>query len=280
MSAAPLLAGAAGVLAAAAIVEVTALRGGSGARGGGGRRRGPLAVARAALARLGRRRAPVAPQDLAARVDAAGAPLGLTVPEVMALKCGAAVAGALLALAAGALAPGRLGVVVLLAGPAFGFVVPDLLLRRIARARAEAVALELADVAELLRVAVDAGLTPMRALAEVGRRHPGLLAAELRAVAARVELGVPRAEVLERLTARAPVAGVHTLVAALARSERHGSPLGPALAALAEEARAERTRRVRDRAARAAPKIQLVVALLLVPAVLLMVAASLAAALL
>jgi tight adherence protein C len=135
-------------------------------------------------------------------------------------------------------------------------------------------------VAELLRVAVDAGLTPMRALAEVGRRHPGLLAAELRAVAARVALGVPRAQALDRLAARAPVHGVRVLVAALGRAERHGAPLGPALAALAAEARAERARRVRDRAARAAPKIQLVVALLLVPAVLLLVAAALAAALL
>jgi tight adherence protein C len=237
-----------------------------------------VAVARAA--RLGRRRAPIAPQDLAARVDAAGAPLGLGVADVMALKCGAALAGALLALAAGAMAPGRLGIVVLLAGPAAGFVAPDLLLRRIARRRGEAIALELADVAELLRVAVDAGLTPMRALSEVGRRHPGLLATELRAAAARSALGVPRHEVLDRLAGRAPVAGVHALVAAVGRAERHGSPLGPALGALAEEARAERTRRVRDRAARAAPKIQLVVALLLVPAVLLMVAASLAAALL
>ncbi|HKG17710.1 MAG TPA: hypothetical protein VKA96_08480, partial [Solirubrobacteraceae bacterium] len=50
-------------------------------------------------------------------------------------------------------------------------------------------------------------------------------------------------------------------------------------AAQAEETRAARTRRVRERAARAAPKIQLVVALLLVPSVLLMVAAALVASL-
>jgi tight adherence protein C len=52
-------------------------------------------------------------------------------------------------------------------------------------------------------------------------------------------------------------------------------PLAPALAALAVEARAEQARRVRDGAARAAPKIQLVVALVLVPAVMLLVAAVL-----
>jgi tight adherence protein C len=68
-------------------------------------------------------------------------------------------------------------------------------------------------------------------------------------------------------------------VGALRRSARHGSPLGPALGAIAADARAERARRVRDSAARAAPKVQLIVALLLVPAVLLLVAAALAASL-
>ena len=146
---------------------------------------------------------------------------------------------------------------------------------------AEAFALELADVAELLRVAVDAGPD---ADARAGRGRAAASGAARRGAARRRRAGRARGAAGGGARARSPrgrrVAGVHTLVAALARAERHGSPLGPALAALAEEARAERTRRVRDRAARAAPKIQLVVALLLVPAVLLMVAASLAASLL
>ena len=68
------------------------------------------------------------------------------------------------------------------------------------------------------------------------------------------------------------------LVAALQRADRHGAPLAPALAALAADARAARARAVREQAAKAAPKIQLVVALLLVPAVMLLVGAALAAA--
>jgi tight adherence protein C len=277
VSVAPLVAGAAGALAAGAVVELAALR-------AAGRRRRPRVRGRVVvtvLARLGRRAGAAAPpQELAARLAAAGSPYGLGVADVMALKGGAALAGGFLALTIGTLAPGRLGLLLLVGGPAAGFVVPDLVLRRLARRRADAITLELADVAELLRVAVDAGLPPMRALAEVGRRHPGLLATELRTAADRIALGAPREEALDGLAARAPVAGVHALVAALRRAERHGAPLGPALASLAAEARSDRARRVRDRAARAAPKIQLVVALLLVPAVLLVVAAALVAALL
>ena len=69
-------------------------------------------------------------------------------------------------------------------------------------------------------------------------------------------------------------------VAALGRAQRQGAPLASTLTALATEARAERARAVREHAARAAPKIQLVVALLLVPSAMLLVAAALVDALL
>ena len=103
----------------------------------------------------------------------------------------------------------------------------------------------------------------------------GVLAGELAAAAARIELGAPRDAALGELVARCPAAGVATLTAAIARSDRHGAPLAPALEALAAEARAEQARRLRDAAARAAPKIQLVVALVLVPAVMLLIGAVL-----
>ena len=283
MSAALLLAVAAAVLAAAGVVELAGAV--VGARGGSpdGRRRGRssrrrLLVSR--LAALGRRAgAPAPPPDLAHRLDAAGVRSGVGAADVMAVKCGAAPLGLLLALPLGAALPGRLGPLVLVVAPLAAFLAPDLWLRRRARRRGERMADELADVAELLRVAVEAGLPPSRALAEVGRRHPGLLAAELRAAAARLALGVPYADVLDLLVRHCPADGVGTLAAALRRTERHGAPLGPALASVAADARARRARRIATRAARAAPKIQLVVALLLVPAVLLLVAAALLAGL-
>ena len=278
MSAAPLLAGlavAAGAFAATELLTLAA----RARRARISRGRAIAATARAVLIRLARAvGAPPPLPDLAARLAAAGAPHTITVADAMAVKCGAALAGAALAVPASALAPGRLGIVALVAAPAAGFLAPDLVLRRRARRRAAAMELELPDAAELLRVAIDAGLPSIRALAEVGRRHPGLLAAELGAAAGRIALGVPRADALATLEARAPLPAVAALADALARAERHGSPIAPALEAIAADARAARARAVRDRAARAAPKIQLVVALLLVPAVLLLVAAALVAA--
>ena len=272
MTPAALLAAAAAVLLTYGAADVLSLR---AAR----RRARPPRAARAValLGRLGRGAGLRPPQTLAARIRAAG--LELPVADVMAVKAGAAAAG----FAAGAVlatrAPGRLGPVLLLAAPAAAFLAPDAWLRRRARSRGRAIEAELADVLDLLRVAVAAGLAPRRALAEVGRRHPGLLAGELRRAARRAGLGVPAGAAIEELQQRAPAAGIPALAAALSRAGRHGAPLAPTLAAQAQEARARGAQRQAEAAARAAPQIQLVVALLLVPAVMLLVAAALLPAL-
>jgi tight adherence protein C len=270
MTVAAPVAAAAGIFAAMAIAALAAVPRGARRRGG---RLGGMTVllarfARRAGVRGGRR-------DLEVRLIAAGAPLGLTVADVVALEGAGALAGLLLALPLAAAVPGRLGIVLVLCAPAAGFLAPDVALARRARARAARAGGELADVLDLLRVAVEAGLPVGRALGEVGRRCRGLLAAEIGAAAARMQLGATRSEALATLVARCPVDGVAALAAAIERADRHGAPLAPALEALAAEARAERARRLRDAAARAAPKIQLVVALVLVPAVMLLVAAVL-----
>jgi tight adherence protein C len=276
MSRALVLAPLAAALAGAAIVELASAAAVARSRP---RRHGRRSTA-GALAAVGRRLGlPSPPADLGRRMQAAGLAASAGVADLMAVKAGAALVALLVMLPVAAALPGRLGPVAALAAPAAGFLGPDLVLRRRALRRARAMAAELPSVLELLDVAVRAGLAPARALGEVGRRRHGALAAELRTAAARIELGLPRTEALATLEARCPVADVGRLVAALERTERHGAPLGPALAALAADARARRAQRLRERAARAAPKIQLVVALLLVPAVMLAVGAALATAL-
>jgi tight adherence protein C len=227
----------------------------------------------AALAQIGRGLGWRPPKGLAARIAAAG--MDSSVADVMAVKAGSALAAFAAAVVLLPAAPGRTGVVLLAAAPAAGFLAPDLALLRRTRRRAEAIEAELADVLDLLRVAVAAGLAPGRALSEVGRRHPGLLAAELRRAAAQAALGVPRMTTYDQLERRCPTAGMSALIAALRRADRHGAPLAPALVAGATAARARAAQRAAEAAARAAPQIQLVVALLLVPAVLLLVAAAL-----
>jgi tight adherence protein C len=238
---------------------------------------GTRTIGRTMLTRVGRRAALRAPRGLAARLEAAGVPS--SVGDMMALKAGGATIALLVGVLAGSAVSGRPVGLLVLAAPTVAFLAPDWWLRSRRRSRTRAMECELADVLDLLRVALEAGLGVRRAMAEVGRRHPGLLADELGRAAARIELGLPHAEAVVGLERRCPVEGIATLGAALRRAERHGAPLGDALAAQAEQARARRARAAAETAARAAPKIQLVVALLLVPSAMLLVAAALIPAL-
>jgi tight adherence protein C len=221
-----------------------------------------------------------APLSLEQRIAAAGSPAGLGPRELIAAKLAAALGAGVFGSFVGAVAPGRLGPLVLTVAPAAGFLVPDWWLRRRAAERARAARRELPALLDLLRVTVEAGLPPGAAFAAVGERAGGTLAAEWRVVGRECTFGVPLREALDGLERRMPQPEVRALVAALDRGNRHGAPLADTLAAQAREARLARRRQIEEEAARAGPKIQLVVALLLVPSVLLLVAAALAAALL
>jgi tight adherence protein C len=217
--------------------------------------------------------------DLRTRLAAAGDPAGFGVRELMAAKLGSALIAGLAGTLLASVGPGRLGFAVAFAAPVAGFLAPDLWLGRLAAERARRVRRELAPLLDLLRVTVDAGASLAEALRLVGERSEGPLARELRAVGRQVALGVPLATALEDLAERVPLAEVRALVRALDRARRHGAPLAETLAAQARDARFALARRIREEAARAGPKIQLVVALLLVPSVLLLVAAALVSAL-
>ena len=220
------------------------------------------------------------PRDLERRIVAAGRPGGFGPRELMAAKLAAAVLGALAGFLLAGIAPGRLGLLVTVAAPGAGFLAPDLWLARRAREREQRVRRVLPAMLDLLRVTVEAGASLPTALTEVGGRSSGPLAAEWRVVGREVELGVPLGTALGALTERLPQPEVRALCAALERARCHGAPLGRTLAGQARDTRVTLRRHVQEEAAKAGPKIQLVVALLLVPSVLLMVAAALAAALL
>ncbi len=221
-----------------------------------------------------------APLDLERRMAAAGRPGGLGSRELMAAKLAAALLSGLGGAPLSAALPGRLGLLAMVAAPVGGFLAPDLWLERRARERARGVRRQLPALLDLLRVTVNAGASLPAALTEVGESARGPLAAEWRACGREVALGIPLADALAGMAERLPLPEVRALCGALDRSRRHGAPLGATLSGQARDARLSLRRRVQEDAARAGPKIQLVVALLLVPSVLLMVAAALAAALL
>jgi tight adherence protein C len=195
----------------------------------------------------------------------------------LAPKLACAVAGGVVALVAAPAAPGRIALLVAVGLPVAGFFLPDAWLEREARRRHRHLIASLPDALDLLAIGSAAGRGPAAGFAEIARTGNGPLADELRVTMAELGCGQPLVEALAALRRRVPGTEIASLCASIERSRRLGSPLGDQLRRQAASLRRDQRRAVEERAARAAPKIQLVVALILVPSVLLMIAAALIA---
>lgn len=196
---------------------------------------------------------------------------------VLLAKVVSALVAFLVAVTVSAVLPGRFGIPLLVVMVGAGFLVPDLILLRIARRRLIRVAVALPDALDLLAVSVGTGRQIGTAMADLGARGRGPLADELGLTAAQIEWGRPQEEALAELQNRVRTQGVVAFCAALERSRRLGSPLADQLRRQAAGQRHQHRREIQEEAARAAPKIQLVIAFVLVPSVMLMLAAVLLA---
>jgi tight adherence protein C len=259
----------AAILGLAALAEVL--------RGRGARSVEPVTVAEPVPSQSG---APldqtVARLGLVERLTRAGLAERISVRALLAAKLAGCGAGCLWSLIAAPAAPERLALVVAVALPAAGFLGPDAWLEHRARRRLRALRGGLPDALDLLAVSTAAGRSPLAGLAELGTGE-GPLARELAMLSAESSCGRSQSETLDALRNRAPVREVAAMCGVIERSRRYGSPLADQLREQATALRALQSRRIEEQAARAAPKIQLAVALLLVPSVLLMIAAGLLA---
>lgn len=198
---------------------------------------------------------------------------GLTPASVAPLLPRARTGGLVAGVVAGALA-GVVAVPMLVLAPLLGVVgraVPDRLLHAMARRRRRAIVDMLPDLLDLMVICVEAGMALDPALALAADRLGGPLGDEVRATLGDQALGTPRRSAYRALADRTGSDDVARLVAALLQAEELGTPLATALAGQAESLRAARRQAARDRAARAAPRIQLVVALVMVPGALLLI---------
>lgn len=250
------------------------LAGSAGERIGGGLRTALSAVTAGRADSLGEAAARL---GLPARLERAGLASRVEPRAVVAAKVCGAGAGALVAVAVAPVVATRLGVAVAAVMVAAGFLAPDALLERAARRRRARLVAALPDALDMLAVGAASGRDPATGLGEIADSTSGPLAAELGRAVADVECGTPVRDAIEALRERVPGGEVGALAAAIERSRIYGSPLAEQLHLQATSLRRDARRRIEDRAARSAPKIQLVVALVLVPSVLLVIVAAIVA---
>ncbi len=177
--------------------------------------------------------------------------------------------------------PGRLAPLILVGAAAGGFILPDFLLERAARRRHLSMVAALPDVLDLLAVSVQTGRGLGRGLGgclvDLAGSGRGPLIRELARAGDDMAWGSGQAVALEDLRRRVGGPEITSFVSTLERSRRLGSPLADQLRRQSATLRQDQRRAIEEQAARAAPKIQLVIALILVPSVLLLIVAGLAA---
>jgi tight adherence protein C len=196
--------------------------------------------------------------------------------ELREARVGAVVVFGCSGLVAAMVTASAVGLAAALACLGFGWVFPDLWVRAAARARADEIEREAPLALDLIASAVAAGISIDDAMALAAEVASGPLRAELEAALANLRLGHRRHAELTDLATRTASPSLRRLASALRTSDRLGVPLAAGLRRQAARARAEESRRTQERAARAAPRILLVVVFVLVPAAVLPVMTALA----
>ena len=217
------------------------------------------------------------PSDAAARLVAAGVDAVATPDDLARARVLGAVLGGLAGVTAIPLCEGAFVLAPVCA--ALGALAPEHALARRAGRRRRRVQADLPDVLDLLAICVEGGMALDPALAVASRHVPGPLGEELRTALGDIALGRPRPSAYADLAARCGVAEVTGAVGALLQAEELGTPLSAALAAQADATREAARRHALERAARAGPRIQLVVAVVMVPAALMLIVGGFAIAL-
>jgi len=150
-----------------------------------------------------------------------------------------------------------------------GYLLPGLVVERIAKKRQLQIQNGLPDALDLLIVCLEAGLAIDQAILksaeELGVAHPAL-AQELHMINIECRAGKPRIEAFKNFSARTKVEDVRGLVAMLVQTDRFGTSIADALRTYAEVSRTKRRQRAEERAAKIAVKLVFPLVFCLFPA--------------
>jgi len=157
-----------------------------------------------------------------------------------------------------------------LGGLALGYVLPGMVLARLAKRRAHRIRLSLADALDLLVVSVEAGLGLDQALTRVGTElafaHPEL-AEELKLINLELRAGKARAEALRNLADRTGVDDLSSLVTMLIQTDKFGTSVAQSLRVYSETLRTKRRQRAEEAAAKTGVKMVFPLVLCIFPSI-------------
>jgi len=159
-------------------------------------------------------------------------------------------------------------------GGGIGYLLPDLLLRKLIRSYREIIRRSLPDAVDLLVICVDAGLGIDQGLLRVGQElalsHPQI-AAELLQIHREQRAGKPRMQAWQDLALRLPLPELQSFTSMLAQTERFGTPIARALSNFGNEMRQKRRQQAEEKAAKTTIKIIFPLVLFIFPSIFLVI---------
>jgi len=152
-----------------------------------------------------------------------------------------------------------------------GYILPGMVLARLAKRRAHRIRLSLADALDLLVVSVEAGLGLDQAMTRVGSElafaYPEL-SDELRLINLELRAGKPRAEALRNLADRTGVDDLSSLVTMLIQTDKFGTIVAQSLRVYSDTLRTKRRQRAEEAAAKTGVKMVFPLVTCIFPAIL------------
>ena len=164
----------------------------------------------------------------------------------------------------------RPNIMVALAAMGLGYVLPGMLLARMAKRRSHRIRLSLADMLDLLVVSVEAGLGLDQAMQRVGQElafaYPEL-SDELRLINLEMRAGKPRGEALRNLADRTGVDDLSSLVTMLIQTDKFGTSVAQALRVYSDTLRTKRRQRAEEAATKTGVKMVFPLVFCIFPAI-------------
>jgi tight adherence protein C len=164
----------------------------------------------------------------------------------------------------------RPNVLLALGAAALGYVLPGMVLARLAKKRQLRIRLSLPDALDLMVVSVEAGLGLDQALQRVGEElafaHKDL-SDELRLVNLELRAGKARSEALRNLADRTGVDDLSSLAAMLIQTDKFGTSVAQSLRVHSETLRTKRRQRAEETAAKTGVKMVFPLVFCIFPAI-------------
>ncbi len=151
--------------------------------------------------------------------------------------------------------------------PVIGWYLPRISLFMRGRNRSQLIERELPDFLDVMSVTISAGLGFRSALRRVATLLEGPVAEEMLVALRQIDLGASRRQAFTEMRDRSGSLSLNNFITAFLQAEELGTPITGFLEAYSKEIRRTAGQRARTAAARANPKISMILTLVIMPAI-------------